>query len=138
MKYLKRFNESMDHKEIKATLDDILLELSDEGFDIHCNVGWSVGTTSFEIRVDRNGTSFKWEDISETMNRIYNYLSSLGEKISLGFFNENDEFFRISDRLEYDTLERWFRSYYHKETNDLIIYFDLGEGDPYIDYHIKK
>ena len=83
MKYLKRFNESVDNiDEIKQTIKDILLPISDMGYDISITEDptYFIRTGKFYIRV------VTYTDDPLTMNdevkdefiRMKEYLESLG------------------------------------------------------------
>ena len=83
MKYLKRFNESVDNiEEIKQTIKDILLPISDMGYDISITEDptYFTRTGKFYIRV------VTYTDDPLTMNdevkdefiRMKEYLESLG------------------------------------------------------------
>ena len=83
MKYLKRFNESVDNiDEIKQTIKDILLPISDMGYDISITEDptYFIQTGKFYIRVvDYTDTSLKVSDeVKDEFIRMKEYLESLG------------------------------------------------------------
>jgi hypothetical protein len=90
MKYLKRFNESVNNIDgIIETIKDILLPLSDMGYDIGCNKGQQVLLKNREqfsgelfIRVVRHGDpTLKMNDeVKDEFIRMKDYLESEGFK----------------------------------------------------------
>jgi hypothetical protein len=83
MKYLKRFNESVDNiDEIKQTIKDILLPISDMGYDISITEDptYFIRTGKFYIRVvDYTDTPLKVSDeVKDEFIRMKEYLESLG------------------------------------------------------------
>ena len=79
MKYLKRFNESVDNiDEIKQTIEDILLPISDMGYQI--NVTNYVNYEEVQIRVvGYTDTPLKMNDeVKDEFIRMKEYLESLG------------------------------------------------------------
>lgn len=83
MKYLKRYNESISNN-IVYDVKDILLEISDMGFECICRKeGGSVDRhpgmikDQLFISIKKNvSDSFKYSDVLETFNRLFNYLKS--------------------------------------------------------------
>ena len=134
MKYLNPYKlfESDSDDEIKSTIDDILLDLEDEGFECNCNLGWSYkNALSVELRVYRTHTTSDghggigyipsrhsseyefWNDIEDVMNRIYSYLSGISNKIKLNYILDgSDGEENVSIRLKENTLKRLFPDYY--------------------------
>ena len=88
MKYIKKFNES-NGEEISETVNDILLELIDDGFDVAKAEYWvggrvSYGRTAENIKVTiSNNIAYTEADIMEVYGRICNYLESEGFKKDL-------------------------------------------------------
>jgi hypothetical protein len=83
MKYLKRFNESVDNiDEIKQTIKDILLPISDMGYDISITEDptYFAQTGKFYIRVvSYTDTALKVSDeVKDEFIRMKEYLESLG------------------------------------------------------------
>jgi hypothetical protein len=79
MKYLKKFNESVDNiDEIKQTIEDILLPISDMGYQI--NVTNYVNYEEVQIRVvGYTDTPLKVSDeVKDEFIRMKEYLESLG------------------------------------------------------------
>jgi hypothetical protein len=142
MKYLKNYRVFEDKKlydEIHKVIEDILLDLQDDGFEVRCNYFASNQHASYEIRIRRDiYTKFTWDDISTTMNRIYDYLIQFEEKLTFSFIRpiKGEHFGYASDNpdknwiLTKDTLEKSFSLYYNKLDDDIIVYYDLGV-DPY-------
>jgi hypothetical protein len=75
MKHLKRFNES--NEDIISVCKDILLQLSDDGFDPYV-----MEMTNGDIIIDISGQNdnycFKNEDLEETLSRMEYYLNEEG------------------------------------------------------------
>jgi hypothetical protein len=89
MKYLKRFNESVNNIDvIIETIKDILLPISDMGYDIGCNKGQQVLLKNREqfsgelfIRVVRHGDpTLKMNEVKDEFIRMKDYLESEGFK----------------------------------------------------------
>jgi hypothetical protein len=83
MKYLKRFNESVDNiDEIKQTIKDILLPISDMGYEISITEDptYFIRTGKFYIRVvGYTDTPLKVSDeVKDEFIRMKEYLESLG------------------------------------------------------------
>lgn len=85
MKYLKRFNESVDESnidDIKQTIKDILLPISDVGYDISITEDptYFTQTGKFYIRVvTYTDTPLKMNDeVKDEFIRMKEYLESLG------------------------------------------------------------
>ena len=85
MKYLKRFNESVDEsniEEIKQTIKDILLPISDMGYDISITEDptYFTRTGKFYIRVvGYTDDPLKMSDeVKDEFIRMKEYLESLG------------------------------------------------------------
>jgi hypothetical protein len=85
MKYLKRFNESVDESnidDIKQTIKDILLPISDMGYDISITEDptYFAQTGKFYIRVvGYTDTALKVSDeVKDEFIRMKEYLESLG------------------------------------------------------------
>ena len=81
MKYLKRFNESVDNiDEIKQTIEDILLPISDMGYQINVTNYVDYGEEYLQIRVvGYIDTPLKVSDeVKDEFIRMKEYLESLG------------------------------------------------------------
>jgi len=83
MKYLKRFNESVDEyniEEIKQTIKDILLPISDMGYQINVTNYVDYGEEYLQIRVvGYTDASLKVSDeVKDEFIRMKDYLESLG------------------------------------------------------------
>lgn len=156
MKYLityKLFESTLSESDddVKNTMDDILLELEDDGFECHCNIGGGIsGGLSVELRVFKYWTDFSplrqatnkwdtglkfWNSIEDIMNRIYSYLYSVSDKIDLYYvqdFGVVEE--EILIPLKENTLKAEFPNYYNVSDNGFIIYFEMGSDvNPVID-----
>lgn len=84
MKYLKsiyeiKSNESLDNNRILEEIRSILVELEDEGFDVYLKTPVS-RCIYLEIRKTVKGDkeAFQWSDVSEYIERVSDYLSTLG------------------------------------------------------------
>lgn len=150
MKYLKSYkifeNRSDSDEEVKATIDDILLDLKDEGFDCHCNTGYFLnhcprkrGETGFSVElriykesVDKIDEFEFWNGIEDAMNRIYSYISGISDKVKLYYINcvLTTQPLRVHQEevllpLEKDTLKSAFPEYYQKWSDGFTIYFEF-------------
>ena len=142
MRYLKPYKlfESVENKstEVEVTINHILYELSDIGFEADCNV-WKAEDNKlfFEITVSKSkevpdgwGGSgseateeFNWSDIKDTMDRFCYYLFTISsnmkfehedtnsESHSWNFNNYNDLLIKIEEEFTeyYNKYEGWFR-----------------------------
>jgi len=96
MKYLKRYNEAVDvvNNEHKSVIEDMLLDLRDLDFHTTCLVqdkqilrfGSIEGGIKIHITKDKE---FKWNDISQVISDIANYLQSEGYEI-VDFTSKDD------------------------------------------------
>jgi hypothetical protein len=84
MRHLRRFNES--NEDIISICKDILLELSDDGFD-PCVMEMTNGDILIDIS-SPNDDYFKNEDLEETLSRIEYYLNQEG-------YSEKEYFDRV-------------------------------------------
>jgi hypothetical protein len=135
MKYLKGYKLFEDRtesdEEVKANFDDILLDLKDEGFDCHCNIGWGENGFSVELRIYKDSVDkveqFEfWNGIEDAMNRIYSYVTSISDKVKLYYiFDGPDGEDEVFHTLEPDTLRRTFPEFYRKWEDGFIIYFEF-------------
>jgi hypothetical protein len=118
MKYLKRFNESVDKsniEEIKQTIKDILLPISDMGYEISVvdDVDFNGELTGVIIRVVRyTDTLLKMNDeVKDEFIRMVDYLESLGINsvkaiyvIEVSNFEEDFNEFIILEEVELRNL----------------------------------
>lgn len=81
MKWIKRFNESLDHllkkDSVIDTCEDILLELEDSGF----NCKQTITRSGIAFEISKNET-FTYEDIKDVVERLESYLSDYGLKLN--------------------------------------------------------
>ncbi len=69
MKYLKKYNESVEEKSMED-IRDICLELEDEGFKVEFK------HEHFDsIRISKPNKTFKYEEVKEVMLHLKDYLS---------------------------------------------------------------
>ena len=77
MKYLKSFNESLflSNSQI-CDIEDILLDVKDIGFDVKVDhLKHNRMSNRFQIVIQKiDGQRVNWEDISEDIERIFDYL----------------------------------------------------------------
>ena len=73
-----RFLESFNNKNIEYTIEDILLELKDDGFYIEANVDDKNVTIQIDVDTPRGDNyTFNILEVSEYILRITDYLSSV-------------------------------------------------------------
>ena len=93
MKYLRRFNESINEVEIVNFLDDIFLELTDVNSNISVNIDPNYNSASktkivgFEIRISST-TNIRLSDIYDTILVCMDYMRS--NNMTLISFNSID------------------------------------------------
>jgi hypothetical protein len=113
MKYLKRFNESVDKsniEEIKQTIREILLPISDMGYEINVidDVDYSGELTGVIIRVvSYTDTPLKMNDeVKEEFIRMNDYLESSGfNSVKAIYVREGDNYRFEEDFNEFIILE---------------------------------
>ena len=96
MKYLKTY-ESVKNHEILQNIEDICLELDDNGFYYHLNKNYGsfrTGRPCFDIEI-RKGTDydpngFKWSEIEDVVERLKSYLIPMGYDWSYDARKSND------------------------------------------------
>ena len=78
MKYLKTY-ESVKNHEILQNIEDICLELNDNGFSYHINNNYG-SFVDIEIRkgTDYDPNGFKWSEIEDVVERLKSYLIPMG------------------------------------------------------------
>lgn len=91
MKYLKKYNESLMSKdevnEIIDTIEDIFADIKDDGFVLvyHKDEFQEFGYLNLSINKPKSTmvgimpTKFKVSDVSNTVEHLYNYLSSINK-----------------------------------------------------------
>jgi len=84
MKHIKEYKifESIEEmNDIKLTLEEILLDLNDIGFETEVYINYKLSGDGYIMRiyVKLPGKTFKIDIIKETFLRIEDYLSSIGE-----------------------------------------------------------
>jgi hypothetical protein len=113
MKYLKRFNESVDEsniEEIKQTIKDILLPISDMGYEISVtdDVDFNGELTGVIIRVvSYTDTPLKMNDeVTDEFIRMKEYLESSGfNSVESIYVREGDNYRFEEDFNEFIILE---------------------------------
>ena len=87
MKYIKKFNESLEtftKENIREICEERLAELYDDGFKVLLSV--LNGGKTIMINLIKNGEEFEWNDIKD----IYiAFISFLDEKFKIKLFREN-------------------------------------------------
>ena len=105
MKYLKRYNESVDKNIIK----DILLEIEDLGIDIHCDDANSMpkfGVIWYDLDHVTNRTDPPtWGEIKDCIFRLEEYLKDNLVEIkcysnNYYYFDSDKEYISDSDKVE--------------------------------------
>lgn len=139
MKYLKIF-ENFSEDEIKSTLKDLCLDLTDEGFKILFSKPKSVNI-SFFSKITSKDTGLNWFStvslykrnfgdyftFSEVIDVVLNIKDYLGDKwVSCGVvFVGNPERIKIDINWEdYDRLDQMFDTE-ESPIVDLVIYFNI-------------
>ena len=133
MRYLRKFEtyQINDIKELQQTIQDILLELNDEGLNCYCNLGYEVDGPSFEIRIYKNDESLKYgyklnfSEVEEQFKRIYNILMEYADDVEFSFIVDNIKEYRYSLRkYGFDKVRRSINSLLLEE-DYIMVYFDL-------------
>lgn len=148
MKHLRRYNEAKAYvgtSPMKSDIEDILFDLSDEGFGTHITMWEDDGAVkglylqfnkSAGCRVQIGSENkFEYSDISDTVERLKDYMADnnhyvseftcldrMGEKVPMIAAEFNRQFNRLSDgkwteRFYYFTIE--FRKIFDKVSEDL-------------------
>lgn len=89
MKHLRKFNESIDHDELKDFVESCLAYLLDDGFKVFIPRGVSDdGTTAIWLSISNqysgNSTSFTWEQIKDHYIPLLKLLSNRYDIIGFG------------------------------------------------------
>ena len=76
MKYLKRYNEAVfvDKSPMKSDIEDILLELNDEGFETFVQISLEGKNELCRVEV-RKESEFDYPQIEETIERVKDYMT---------------------------------------------------------------
>jgi len=84
MKHIKTYKifESSENDEVKQYLEDIFLELEDEGFDVDIEGRWlrtfnTEQHTGYEVKIEKSKT-FLLEDVYEYILTCKSYLKEMG------------------------------------------------------------
>jgi len=75
--------------EIFQDIEDICLELKDDGFSYYLNKNYSFDVAFLEIR---KGTGFKWPEIEDVVQRLKSYLISMGYNFKYDARKVNDTY----------------------------------------------
>ena len=131
MRYLKRFNESIDIDTIK----DILLELEDVGFTIEINsrrLGEVYKEITISFRTSKHngglmGFEFIWRDVKDTIFRLMNYYYSENEKPKI---NNNKIILSNKEKMNFRLFDSPIRLFGHIRNgfaaSDKMIEFGIG------------
>ena len=89
MKHLRKFNESIDHDELKDFVESCLAYLLDEGFHVFIPRGVSEdGTTAIWLAISHqyaaNAASFTWDQIKDYYIPLLKLLSNRYDIIGFG------------------------------------------------------
>jgi hypothetical protein len=111
MKYLKTY-ESVKKHEILQNIEDICLELNDNGFSYHINKNYRgrvpYESTQFDIEIrkgtDYDPSGFKWSEIEDVVERLKSYLIPIGYDWSYDSRKSNDShvLFKTDDIYVYN------------------------------------
>ena len=104
MKYLKKYNESSDNIEqvindIKQTIEDIFLDLKDDGYGLHIRNkevindhntwGGDVYKIPFVVSLEKiqtdgrySDTPFIFSEVIDEFDRMFDYVSTLGDAVT--------------------------------------------------------
>ena len=104
MKYIKSFNESIEfltYTQFMEDIKDILLPISDLGYDIDVNMVKDDDTNRIYVRVVSYGDPFLvWnKDIEEEFNRLREFSLENGFKLSKVYYITEDSSGNRSDRI---------------------------------------
>jgi hypothetical protein len=131
MRYLKRFNESIDIDTIK----DILLELEDAGFTIEINsrrLGELYKEITISFRTSKHngglmGFEFIWRDVKDTIFRLMNFYYSENEKPKI---NNNKIILSNKEKMNFRMFDLPLRLFGHIRNgfaaSDKMIEFGIG------------
>lgn len=136
MRYLRKYDESVTTiinpynppGNIKYGCEDILVDLEDEGFDVEINISgvWSESKrkTKAQIKIvitsGKSGKSisdisFKYSDISETINRLSSYLESEGfSLLNIYGYRNNDTNLKSMDKIIYSSASEYTIRYFEE------------------------
>lgn len=100
MKHLIKYKLFEDNSNLKeeiiSDIKDMFLDLSDDLFQ----VGYYDRNDGIEIVVNKN-IQFKWEDVSNVMTRLNNYLISTGIEITISYFDDILDAIIITNNKKY-------------------------------------
>lgn len=121
MRHLKTFFEAKKFREYKMereerivdTLNDILLEISDEGFRHYVRIGGnSIFSDPISINISRkDNRNFHLDDIKETLSRIISFMKSEGYN---PFYERESQYQRSKSPFNLDKHILW-----HKKINGM-------------------
>lgn len=105
MHYIKSFNESKDfltYSELMEYIKDILLPLSDLGYDIGTEISKDKDTNRIYVRVVRYGDqTLVWnEEIEEEFNRLKQFSLENGFKLSKVYYITEEPDGRVFNRSD--------------------------------------
>ena len=122
MRYIKSFNESKDflkYSEIIEEIKEILLPISDLGYDIGVEMDKDIDTNRIYVRVVRYGDpTLVWnKETEEEFNRLKEFSLENGFKISKVYYVTEDETSSsrsiLPDGRVFNTSDRKIISYEH-------------------------
>lgn len=104
----KRFNESLSKYDIKYDVEDILIDLKDEGYSFSVTVSYDYKIYLF-VKINGlntfNGSYLKWKDIEEHILRINDLVSDKFSPIRI-YYKTVEKDGRVFNRNDRDTI-RW-------------------------------
>ncbi len=100
MKHLIKYKLFEDNSNLKeeiiSDIKDMFLDLSDDLFQVE----YYDRNDGIEIVVSKN-IQFKWEDVSNVMTRLNNYLISTGIEITISYFDDILDAIIITNNKKY-------------------------------------
>lgn len=107
MKYIKRFNESINEEEFEAQCEVYISELADLEIEVEIKV---FSNEIIDLYINRDGELFDWEYVKEVM---IPFLEFLYNKYTIRDISINDEYLEdsedeLSELMGYDEREITF------------------------------
>ena len=136
MKHLTNYKllESESNSEIISDIKDMLLDLTDELFNVDCEM---FNDNGIEIRVGRNA-EFKWEDISDVMTRLNNYLISTGSEATINYVDDRLETVIITNNKEYQGKKYQNKRHAGGREKSILKLDNNTLRDHFTDYYVSK
>ncbi len=100
MKYIKRFNESINEEEFEAQCEVYISELADLEIDVEIKV---FSNEIIDLYINRDGELFDWEYVKEVM---IPFLEFLYNKYTIRDISINDEYLEDSEDESKSAIDR--------------------------------